>query len=317
MEELNNRVFVVDKAAGPTSFAVVAAFKRAARLRKVGHTGTLDPLAEGVLLLCTGTATRAAEHFMNLEKVYQFDVCLGVETDTLDREGKVVREAPCPELGEDEIRAVAKSFAGKYELTPPAYSALKKNGRRLYEMARAGETPEIQSRTVDIYDFEVVSIALPRVTCRIRCSRGTYVRSLAKDFGERLNLPAHIDRIARTRVGSFDRAQGFRSDRLFDGDVSGLTGLDLSDALDFLPGVVLDDKAQRALRYGTLPGIKDVVQSYGDVKTGGPVRILDGSGGLIAIGERSRGKRRNPLQLVDSFRLYTESKPNGGLRRAR
>jgi tRNA U55 pseudouridine synthase TruB len=143
------------------------------------------------------------------------------------------------------------------------------------------------------------------------------VRSLAKDFGERLNLPAHIDRIARTRVGSFDRAQGFRSDRLFDGDVSGLTGLDLSDALDFLPGVVLDDKAQRALRYGTLPGIKDVVQSYGDVKTGGPVRILDGSGGLIAIGERSRGKRRNPLQLVDSFRLYTESKPNGGLRRAR
>ena len=234
MEELDNKVFVVDKAAGPTSFAVVAALKRAARLRKVGHTGTLDPLAQGVLLLCTGTATRAAEHFMNLEKEYQFDVCLGVETDTLDKEGKIVREAPCPVFGQDEILAVANSFVGDYELTPPAYSALKKNGRRLYDLARAGETPEIQSRTVKIYDFEVVSIELPAVTCRIRCSRGTYVRSLAKDFGERLNLPAHIDRIARTRVGPFDRSQGYPSDSLFDNEISGMRGFDLAGALDFI-----------------------------------------------------------------------------------
>jgi len=317
MEEFNNKVFVVDKAAGPTSFAVVAAFKRAASLRKVGHTGTLDPLAQGVLLLCTGTATRASEHFMNLEKEYQFDVCLGVETDTLDKEGKVVREAPCPVFGEDEILAVANSFVGDYELTPPAYSALKKNGRRLYDLARAGETPEIQSRTVKIYDFEVISIELPAVTCRIRCSRGTYVRSLAKDFGERLNLPAHIDRIARTRVGPFDRSQGYPSDSLFEKEVSGLRGFDLAGALDFLPGVVLEQKAQRALHYGTLPGIRDVVESFGNFKVAGPVRILDETGALVAIGERSQGRRRNPLQLVDSFRLYAETASKKGIGRAR
>lgn len=317
MEELNNKVFVVDKSAGPTSFAVVAAFKRATRLRKVGHTGTLDPLARGVLLLCTGTATRAAEHFMNLEKVYQFDVWLGVETDTLDKEGKVVREAPCPEFDEDEIASVARSFVGEYELIPPAYSALKKNGRRLYDLARAGETPEVDSRKVRIYDFEVVAIALPSVTCRIRCSRGTYVRSLARDFGRRLNMPAHIDRITRSSIGPFDRAQGFPSDRLFEKEVSGLRGLELATALDFLPGVVLDEKAQRALRYGTLPGIKDVVESYGEVKAGGPLRILDPAGSLVAIGVRGRDRRRNPLQLVDSFRLYSDPTSKKGIRRAR
>jgi tRNA pseudouridine55 synthase len=317
MEELNNKLFVIDKTAGPTSFAVVAAFKRATRLRKVGHTGTLDPLAQGVLLLCTGTATRAVEHFMNLEKEYHFDICLGVETDTLDKEGKVIDEVPCPDFGEDEIRNVARSFLGEYELTPPAYSALKKNGRRLYDLARAGEKPVLQSRLVQVYEFDVTSIDLPVVTCRIRCSRGTYVRSLAKDFGGKLSVPAHIDRITRTRIGPFERSQGFPSDKLFDKDISQLRGSELASALDFLPGVVLEERARKALHYGTLPGIKDVVESFGDVKKGGPVRILDEAGVLVAIGERSRGKRRHPLQLVDSFRLYTDTSVKKGVRESR
>ena len=317
MEEFNNKLFVIDKAAGPTSFSVVAAFKRAARLRKVGHTGTLDPLAQGVLLLCTGTATRAVEHFMNLEKEYRFDICLGVETDTLDKEGRVVREAPCPDIPGDELQNVARSFVGEYELTPPAYSALKKNGRRLYDLARAGESPEVQSRVVEIYDFEVISIRLPVVTCRIRCSRGTYVRSLAKDYGSKLELPAHIDRITRTRIGPFERSQGFPSEKLLEKDLSTLRGYELAEALDFLPGVVLEEKARKALRYGTLPGIKDVVESFGDVKKGGPVRILDEGGTLVAIGERSLGKRRHPLQLVDSFRLYTDMAAGKGTRKSR
>ena len=317
MDEFNNQLFVIDKAPGPTSFAVVAAFKRAAQLRKVGHTGTLDPLAQGVLLLCTGTATRAVEHFMNLEKEYQFDICLGVETDTLDKEGEVVREAPCPDLGENEIREVARSFVGEYELVPPAYSALKKDGRRLYEMARAGETPEVQSRVVRIHEFEVISVNLPAVTCRIRCSRGTYVRSLAKDFGVKLDLPAHIDRISRTRIGPFDRAQGFPSEKLFEKDIEGLRGSELAEALDFLPGVVLDERARKALRYGTLPGVKDVVESIGDVTKGGPMRILDDAGALVAIGERNHGKRRHPLQLFDSFRMYVNTDSSKGMRRSR
>jgi tRNA pseudouridine55 synthase len=316
MEEFNNKLFVVNKAAGPTSFDIVAAFRRAARLRKVGHTGTLDPLARGVLLLCTGVATRAVEHFMNLEKEYQFDVLLGVETDTLDVEGEVVREAPCPEFDDNRIQEVAKSFVGEYDLQPPAYSALKKNGRRLYEMARAGEAPEVEKRTVHIYDFQVVSVELPAVTCRIRCSRGTYVRSLAKDFGDKLDMPAHIDNIVRTRIGPFESSAGYPSDKLFEKDVSGLSGYDLSQALDFMPAVVLAGKARKALRYGMLPVIRDVVKTIGDVKGDGPVRILDDDGALLAIGQRNQGKRRHPLQLVDTFRMYVDNSRKKGERAA-
>jgi tRNA pseudouridine55 synthase len=300
MEEYNDRLFIVDKAVGPTSFDVVAAFKRAAGLRKVGHTGTLDPLATGVLLICTGVATRAVEHFMDLEKEYEFDVCLGVETDTLDKEGKVVQEAPCPDVGADRIREVAASFVGEYDLEPPVYSALKKNGRR-----------------VQIYDFEVTGIDLPVVGCRIRCSRGTYVRSLARDFGRQLDTPAHIDRIARTRIGPFERSRGFSSDKLSRKDLSGLEGMEMSQALDFLPGVVLVDKARKALQYGMLPGIRDVAEKFGEFKGGGPVRILDPDGALLAVGQRSADRRRNPLQLIDSYRMFIDSSPRKGNRTGR
>jgi len=167
---------VIDKAAGPTSFDIVSAMRRATGLRKVGHAGTLDPLARGVLLVCTGLATRAVEHFMDLEKEYHFDIRLGLETATLDAEGAVVREAPVPEIALDRLRAVAASFVGDYLLTPPVFSALKSRGRRYYAMARAGEiadsTDAATPRQVKIYGFDVVSAELPIVRCVVRCSRG-------------------------------------------------------------------------------------------------------------------------------------------------
>jgi tRNA pseudouridine55 synthase len=316
MDEFDNKLFVINKSAGPTSFDVVAAFRRSARLRKVGHTGTLDPLATGVLLLCTGTATRAVEHFMNLEKEYRFDVILGVETDTLDTEGKVIREAPCPDFDDVTIKGVAESFVGEYDLRPPLYSALKRGGRRLYEMARAGETPEVESRKVKIYSFDILSVELPVVTCLVRCSRGTYVRSIARDVGERLGLPAHIDNIVRTRIGPFEIKTGFPSDKLFNRDLEGIQGYDLEHALEFLPAVVLEAKACKALLYGMLPVTRDVVKSTGEYKHGGPVRLLDESGALLAMGLRNPGKRRNPLQLVDSYRLFIDTSPGKGTRTA-
>jgi tRNA pseudouridine55 synthase len=247
---------------------------------------------------------------MNLEKEYQFDVRLGVETDTLDVEGRVTREAPCPDFTEKQVHEVAESFIGEYDLTPPAFSALKINGRRMYEMARAGESPKVGSRKVRIYDFKVMSFERPVVTCLIRCSRGTYVRSLARDFGEKLQVPAHIDNIIRKRIGPFDDSAGFPSDKLFEKDVSDLRGSDLSRALDFLPAVILDEKARKALRYGMLPNIRDVVGTIGEIERGGPLRILDGDGVLVAIGQRNRGKRRSPLQLVDSYRLCIDTSQN-------
>jgi len=305
--DLDNRVIVVDKAVGPTSFDVVAAFRRASGLRKVGHTGTLDPLAGGVLILCTGHATRAVEHFMNLEKEYEFTVRLGVETTTLDTEGEVVREEPCPPLVRGDVDAAAASFVGRYTLVPPRFSAVKQDGRRMYDVAREGGGGEAPERTVTIHDFRVTKVELPDVHCAVRCSRGTYVRSLARDLGERLGgVPAHVAALSRTRIGAFTRDDGFPSERIAARDLEGIRAYALADALAFLPGVVLSARAQRALLYGALPDAQDVVETVGAIGPDDAVRLLDEKGSLLAVGQRA-GEARNRLRVVDSFRLYVDA----------
>lgn len=306
LDRFNNRLFVVNKSRGPSSFDVVEAFRKVSRIRKVGHTGTLDPLAEGVLLLCSGKATRAVEHFMNLHKVYEFDVFLGSETDTLDSEGEIVREVPCPDLSSEEISAAAAAFVGEYRLQPPAFSALKHKGKRLYELARAGQRAQVERRVVTILDMEVLEIALPRVRLRTRCTRGTYVRSLAKDFGETLGVPAHIRHLVRTAVGPFEIGDAYPSQRIFASDVDDLTGICISEALGFLPGIVLRDSSKEAFMAGALPTGRDVVKTVGTFDSGCAVRILDESGELLAIGSRSSEDERKKFSLVDSFRLFVD-----------
>jgi tRNA pseudouridine55 synthase len=310
----DNRVFVIDKAVGPTSFDIVAALRRVSGLRRVGHAGTLDHLARGVLLLCTGTATRAVEHFMNLEKEYRFDVRLGVETTTLDSEGEVVREAPVPPLALETVRAAAATFVGEYLMTPPAYSALKRQGKRHSDLARAGEPAEAAPRTVRIYAFDVVSLDLPLVHCVVRCSRGTYVRSLAKDLGEKLGLPASIATLERTRIGIYRVEDAVSSECLMPERADEVIGIDLGEALSFLPGVVVSERAKRALLFGASPLRADVVEVLGTPTIGavvGPLRILDEGGALLAIGTRGGEHPRDPLRVCDSFRLFVEAGTGG------
>ena len=307
MTDLDHSVFVVDKAPGPTSFDVVRRFRRVTRLRKVGHTGTLDPLAAGVLILCTGVATRASEHFMDLEKEYEFTVTLGRETDTLDAEGEVVAEAPVPEIGGEALDAAAASFVGSYSMTPPSFSAIKRDGKRLYERARSGEVVEVEPRVVQIYGFEILDVALPDVRCRVRCSRGTYVRSLARDLGRLLDLPAHVSKLVRTRVGPFRREDGFASQRFWEDDTAGLEAFSLGSALSFLPGVVLSKRSGRALLDGGRPGTQDVVKTIGEITPGSSVRMLDEAGGLLAVGHRNEDETHDRLLLVDSYRLYIDT----------
>lgn len=305
--EFDNRVFVVNKAPGPTSFDVVSALRRATRLRKVGHTGTLDPLANGVLILCTGLATRAVEHFMNLEKVYEFAVRLGVETTTLDAEGDVVREAPCPEVAREEVESAARSFVGDYRLVPPRFSALKRDGKRMYDIARNGDGAETPpARTVKIYSFDILDVALPEIRCSVTCSRGTYVRSLARDLGAKLGAPAHITALTRTRIGAFDLGGAYPSGRIAEGDLDGLVGHELESALGFLPGVVLSARSKRALMNGALPDAQDVVKTIGVLSPGVAVRILDERGTLLAVGQSRSDESRNRLHVVDSFRLFID-----------
>jgi tRNA pseudouridine55 synthase len=306
VNRFDHRVFVIDKAAGPTSFEVVAAIRRLTGLRKVGHAGTLDPLARGVLLVCTGYATRAVEHFMDLEKEYEFDVLLGVETTTLDAEGDVVAEAPVPDLTMETLREAGAAFVGDYTLTPPAFSALKRRGQRLYALARSGEVTEAAApRHVKIYGFDVLSAALPRVRCVVRCSRGTYVRSLAKDFGAKLGLPASIATLTRRRIGAFAQPDAFPSENLVPAHADDLAGRTLDDALAFLPAVVLTARAATLLRFGVLPLRQDVVEVVGAPRRGA-LRLLDESRVLVAVGTREGDRAKDPLRLVDSFRLYVD-----------
>jgi tRNA pseudouridine55 synthase len=306
----DNRVYVIDKAAGPSSFDIVAAMRRVTGLRRVGHAGTLDPLARGVLLVCTGVATRSVEHFMDLEKEYRFDIRLGVETATLDAEGPVVREAAVPDVSLDTLREIAASFVGDYLLTPPVFSAIKHKGRRYYQLARAGEVTETTEaappRQVKIYGFEVLAANLPLVTCVVRCSRGTYVRSLARDFGEKLDLPASVDTLERTRIGSFAAESAFSSQRLTPEHAGELAGISLDEALSFLPGVVLDERAARELRFGGLPLRTDVVERIGST-AGGAIRLLDETRTLLAVGFRDPDRPRDHLRVCDSFRLCVGS----------
>ncbi len=190
------------KEKGWTSFDVVAKLRGILHIKKIGHTGTLDPDAEGVLPVCIGRATRAVEQLMDHDKEYETVLLLGEKTDTGDITGKVIQEKDVPE-DEDLIRAAAASFVGGYDQIPPMYSALKVNGKRLYEYAREGIEVEREARFVSIPSLEIMEIRLPRVWMSISCGRGTYIRALCEDIAEKAGTAGCMESLIRTRVGIF------------------------------------------------------------------------------------------------------------------
>lgn len=198
---------VVDKPAGITSHDVVAAVRAVTGAKKVGHTGTLDPFATGVLPLALGGATRLIQYLDESLKVYDATIALGSSTDTGDPTGEVIAEAPVPELTEEAVRACLADFVGPRMQTPPAYSAVKKDGKALYKYARAGEKVEVPARPITIYDLELLSFAPTTLEVRISCSRGTYARVLAEEIAEALGTKGHLSALGRARSGPFDLEQ--------------------------------------------------------------------------------------------------------------
>ncbi len=200
-------IYNLDKPAGWTSFDVVNKLRSASRVKKVGHAGTLDPFATGVLLLCFGPATKQVEQLMQLDKEYTGILELGQETDTHDITGKVVATGAVPPLSQEDLTQHAQRYVCEIMQTPPMFSALKKEGRRLYDLARSGESVEVQPRLVTIYSLDIAAVQLPEVTIRMTCSRGTYVRALARDLGKDLGCGAYLKSLRRTRIGSYTVAQ--------------------------------------------------------------------------------------------------------------
>ena len=196
-------VIVIRKEKGYTSHDVVAKLRGILHMKKIGHTGTLDPDAEGVLPVALGKATRLVDMITDKEKTYEAVMRLGVVTDTQDMSGTVLSEVPEFQVTEEELRTVTESFAGDYMQVPPMYSALKVNGKKLYEFAREGKMVERKPRPVHFYEIEILDIDFPLVHFRVTCSKGTYIRTLCHDIGEELGCGAAMETLLRTKVGRF------------------------------------------------------------------------------------------------------------------
>lgn len=196
-------VLNIRKEKGYTSFDVVAKLRGILHMKKIGHTGTLDPDAEGVLPVALGKATRLVDMITDKEKTYEAVMRLGVVTDTQDMSGTVLSQTTELSVTEEELCTVVSSFVGDYMQVPPMYSALKVNGKKLYELAREGKTVERKPRPVHFYEIEILDISFPLVHFRVTCSKGTYIRTLCHDIGEKLGCGAAMESLLRTKVGRF------------------------------------------------------------------------------------------------------------------
>ncbi|MFA5629694.1 MAG: tRNA pseudouridine(55) synthase TruB [Dehalococcoidales bacterium] len=197
-------VLNINKPVGMTSFGIVALVRKLIGIKKVGHSGTLDPLASGVLPVCFGKATRVIEFLTDAKKTYKAVIKLGITTDTYDMEGRVTGQTDVSHLTREDIESALSFFCGPIEQEPPMYSALKLNGQPLYKLARAGITVEREKRQVHIYSIKLLDYNLPEITVETECSKGTYIRSLANDLGAKLGCGAAIAELERLRCGPFD-----------------------------------------------------------------------------------------------------------------
>jgi tRNA pseudouridine55 synthase len=200
-------VLLVDKPQGLTSHDVVYRLRRKLQMKKIGHAGTLDPMATGLLVMLIGKATRISQYLMSVDKVYEGEATLGVVTDSQDAEGEVMETRPVPALTEAQVREVMKTFLGDQYQTPPMHSAIKIGGVPLYKMARKGEEVEREPRFIRVAAFNLLSFALPKLTFDLHCTKGTYVRTIAHDLGQKLGCGAHLSALRRTGSGSFKIGQ--------------------------------------------------------------------------------------------------------------
>jgi tRNA pseudouridine55 synthase len=298
----------INKAAGMTSHDVVAKIRKLLKQKRVGHAGTLDPSASGVLPICVGQGTRVAEYLSESGKAYQAEIILGVVTDTYDSEGTIVRttdmaeilnlnEINGPPVGADlsrpspiyrpdraRIEEVLQKFIGQQMQTPPQYSAIKIQGRPAYKLARAGEEIPLQPRPITIYQLEILHWLPPRLILAIECSKGTYIRSLAYDLGEQLGCGGHLGALVRTRSGPFSISESITLEELEQAIEAGTVQeyLHLADlALQQYPALILDDAAVERVLHGNAFKYDD---QHGHTPIG-LARIYDTAGRFLAIAQ--------------------------------
>ena len=249
-----NGILNIYKESGYTSHDVVARLRGILHTRKIGHTGTLDPMAEGVLPVCIGAATKLCDSFEGRDKEYEAVMILGRTYDTLDVTG-IVQEERQVMSTEEEIRDAVRSFIGGYDQVPPMYSAKKVNGQKLYDLARSGKVVERSPVFVNIYDIAILSVDIPHVTIRVSCGKGTYIRSLIDDIGRRLGCGAAMEKLTRTRVGDFTADRAYRLSEIEDMTASGKISdviISLEDVFSDLEKVYANPEISKLIRNGNV-----------------------------------------------------------------
>jgi len=282
--KLNNRVIPMNKSRGISTYDCIRRFKRVVRCDKVGHAGSLDPEARGLILILTGEATKLSNYLMDLPKRYAAEIKLGEATDTQDESGKVLRTGPWEHVTEEAVRSVLPRFLGKRFQTPPMYSALKHRGTPLYLLARRGESVDRSPREVETYEIDLKGCRLPVVSIEVYCSRGLYLRVLAEEIGEALGVPAHLGALMRTRIGHFDLAAAVADDAiaaLLEGDDRSFS---LSEAVRHFPALKLSDEQSRGLAMGVAPRVHPGARSPLP-PSGSLVRLERSDGALGAIAQ--------------------------------
>lgn len=294
-----NGILNVYKEAGYTSHDVVAKLRGICRQKKIGHTGTLDPDAVGVLPVCLGNATRLCDMLTDKSKEYEAVLLLGKVTDTQDISGKVLEEHPVPAEEEKAVEAVL-SFLGKYEQIPPMYSALKVNGKKLYELARAGKEVERAGRPVEIRQIEILSVALPEITFRVVCSKGTYIRTLCHDIGARLGCGGTMKSLKRTRVGLFTIDNALRLEeleKLAHADRLEEQVIPVEAMFAELPSVTIQDPFRRLLENGNA-FYPEQIREEREAVDGVRVKVYDMEGRFYGIFAYSDEKGRyQPVKM--------------------
>ncbi len=276
MKLLLHGIIVINKPAGPSSFGMVKIARRLLRVEKIGYLGTLDPFAQGVLPLCLQEATKLTPFLLDQPKTYRATVFLGVQTDTQDSTGTIISrssELPPPEA----VAPALATFLGEQWQTPPLFSALHFQGRRLYHWARQGISVDVTPRQITIMDLTLESLALPELTFRVTCSKGTYIRTLAADLGRFLGCGAHLQALTRLQVGPFslDQAVSLPAD-LQDESAAGILEhlIPLTDCLPHLPTVKVDPAGALQVRQGKSLGLEGEVALEATVSPGDYVKII-------------------------------------------
>ena len=287
-----NGILNVFKPTGITSFDVVRIIRKISNVKKVGHAGTLDPEASGVLPVCIGRATKAIDYIMGDFKIYEAELKLGVITDTYDREGKILRENEV-NVSDDEITEVINSFIGEIKQIPPMYSALKVNGKKLYELARAGIEIEREARTITIYGIDIMDIKSPYVKFRVKCSKGTYIRSLCYDIGEILKCGGMMWNLQRIATGPFHIEDAINIEDLNEENINKYI-MPIETIFKENIKIIIDDKFVKFLLNGVVVKDKALTCKF---EANVMYSIYNNDNDFIGIADRSN----DSVRLIKSF----------------